>query len=330
MGTVSSNCRGEILNKKGFTYLISAIFLVAIIFALIVANDNHFFRDKQNTNNQRLIYMNDFVKGFNQDYERAIRIASFRTMIALEDHVASTGIFLNNTAESFKETVYNGTINGEPSVIMNNSAIKDYLSRVEQISSRLGMHIDVNVTNIKLSQSNPWLLDVEAETKISVNDSSNIAYWEYNKTFFVSVPIDNLRDPIYSVFTYNRLSNTVRKSNFTHLVGPFNNTDNLTLLIENGYYIPSNLSPNFIMRFENNLTPSNSGIESIVNINTISDQDITVYPDRIKVDYMYFNNLNGTKICNIDNVDDDLALVLTLNRTNLYEVNSLDYSLTCP
>lgn len=320
------------MNKKGFTYLISAIFLCAILFSVIVANDEYFFRDAQKIDSQRLVYMNDFVKGFNQDYERAIHIASFRTMVALEDHVASTGVFLNNTEESFKETVYNGTIEGKSSAIMNNSAIKDYIERVEDISSRLGITINITVLNIHLTQSDPWFIDVGAETKILINDSLNTAYWEYNKTFFVSVPTDNLRDPIYSIYTYNRLSNTIRKSNFTHLVGTNNNTDNLTSHIENGYYIESDKAPNFIMRFENNLTPNENGIESIVNINDISDQDIVVYPERIKVDYIYFNNLNYTKVCDFSPVNDtidDLEFILTQDRLELYEVDGLSYSTSC-
>jgi hypothetical protein len=312
--------------------MITAIVLASILFAVLIANEDHFFRDKQNINGQRLIYVNDFVQGFNQDCERAIHIASFRTMVALEDHVASTGTFLNNTEEAFKETVYNGTIEGKSSAIMNSSSIKEYLSRVEIISSRLGIEVNVTVTNIKLSQSSPWLLDVAADAEVKINDSSNIAYWAYNKTFFTQVPIANLRDPLYSVYTYNRLSNTIRQSNFTALVSPDNNTDNLTLHIEKGYYLASNLSPNFIMRFENNLTPNENGIESIVNINAISDQDITVYPDRIKVDYIYFNNLNSsnyTKICDIFNVPENLELVLTQDRISTYELNNLSYSLTC-
>jgi hypothetical protein len=317
------------LGKKGFTYLITSIFLGAIIFAVIVANDSHFFRDKQNIDSQRLIYVNDFVKGFNQDYERAISIASFRTMVALEDYVASTGTFLNDTESSFRETVYNGSIGGIPSSIMNNSAIKDYIAKVEEISSRLGMEINVTVNEIQLSQSSPWQLDVRATTEIKIVDSSDMAIWHYNKTFLSKVPIDNLRDPIYSVYTYNRLSNTIRKSNFTYLISPLNETDNLKLHIENGYYISSNKSPNFIMRFENNITPDLNGIESIVNINTISDQDIVVYPSRIKVDYIYFNDITAPKICNIQDIPQTYEFVLTSDRVDLYQVGNLTYSLSC-
>lgn len=319
------------MNKKGFVYLISSVFLVAVLFAIIISTDENFFRDKQSTNSQRIIYINDFVKGFNQDYERAVHIASFRTMIALEDHIASTGTFLNNTEESFKETFYNGTIKGEECQIMNDSAIKDYLSRAEQISSRLGISINITVINIHLSQSSPWMLDVESETEITIKDYSNTANWTYNKTFLVKVPIDNLRDPLYSVFTHNRLSNTIRKSNITYFVSPSNNTDNLSYHIEHGYYIVTNKAPNFIMRFENNFTPNENGIESIVNIQSISDQDLTVYPNRIKVDYIYFNYLNYSKICDFDFPEEleDFELVLTPDRASLYDVDQLDYSTTC-
>ena len=85
------------------------------------------------------------------------------------------------------------------------------------------------------------------------------------------------------------------------------------------------------MRFENNTNADPNGIESIVNLKTLSDQDIEVYTTRIKVDYIYFNNLGGSKICNVQNVPSDYNFVITSNRINLYQIDGLVHqSVGCP
>ena len=71
----------------------------------------------------------------------------------------------------------------------------------------------------------------------------------------------------------------------------------------------SSSAPSFIQRFTNDVSPSPQGIESVVNIIVISDQEVAVHPDRIKVDFIYFNNLDFEKVCVSD--FEDYYLILT-------------------
>jgi hypothetical protein len=319
---------GRQFGRKGFVYMIASVILVGILFSVILLRDDYSFTDKQMLEQRRIMVMNDFVKGFNQDMERAMQIASFRTMVALEDHVSTSGAYLDDTETRFRETAYYGTIEGNESTIMNESSLSDYLTRMRNISRRLGLNVTANITEIRLDQSDPWNLNVEADAEIEITDLTGLAYWTYNRTYQAKVPIYNLRDPLYSINTFNRLPNSIRASNFTYLVGAGNNTTNLVTHIETSYYLASNKSPNFIMRFENNFSSNANGIE---NIALLSDQDLDVYPDRIKVDYMYFNNISGTKVCNVQNVPATLKFVITTDRINMYNlsVGGLNYSLVC-
>ncbi|MGV8168782.1 MAG: hypothetical protein ACP5N3_01885 [Candidatus Nanoarchaeia archaeon] len=326
------------LNRKGFAYIMTAVFLAGLLFTVFYFENEYSYRDRQALHQKRIVFMNDFVKGFQQDIDRAVQIASVRALISLEDFVATNGEFLNSTEYYFKEAVQNGTIEGTPVELMNDSNLNSYLEKTRAITSEIGINMTANITNITLSQSNPWNVTVTLDILISITDAGNTAYWNYSLISISEVPIYNLRDPLYSHYTYNRLSNTIRPSNYSN---PFvnetnNDTANLIAHAEGGYYIESNLSPNFIMRFENNISPNEYGIESIVDLADLSDQDISVYLDRIKIDYIYFNNLyNDTqeyKVCNITNIPDNLYLIITTNRISKYNISNLGYlnGTACP
>ncbi len=310
------------MNKKGFIFIISAIIIVAILLLVFLTFDEYSFSDETVANHRRLAFANDFVEGFNQDLERAIRIATFRTLIALEEHVASKGNFLEDLEGSFAETVFNGTVNGEPVNIMENSSISEYIRRINIIGDRLGLQAKFEVNEIIMNQSSPWSVDVYVDSNVTVFDTADLASWSFSKIYFSEVPIDNLRDPLYSVFTQNRFYNSIRRFEDRTLSG--NSSDDLELLVSNSYYVESTSAPSFIQRFTNNYSASPYGIESVVNIIVISDQEIVVHPNRIKVDFIYFNNLDLDRVC-VDDFD-DYYLILPDDRLALYGFDDLPSS----
>lgn len=317
------------MNKKGFIYVISAGLIIAVMLIVFFSQQDFSFEDETSAELRRVTFADDFVKGFNQDFERVLSIATFRTLIALEEHIAVTGNFLNSTEDYFAETIYHGTIEGVPATIMVNSSISEYLSRVNIIGTRFGLEVEVIVEDILLSQSNPWHVDVVVLANVSIRDNSNIASWHFLEEYVSHVPIINLRDPLYAVFTQNRVYNSIRQSPINLTEGDVAN--NLNIFIEDSYYVESNYAPSFIQRFSNDTTPNGvAGIESVVNILKLSDQNIDIYPARIKVDYMYFNNINDTKICDFIELDDKYNLVLPDNRNSIYNLNDLNYSSICP
>ena len=321
------------MNRKGFIFVVSSILIVAILLLVFLSFDQYSYSDETVANQRRLTFADDFVKGFNQDLERAIRIASFRSLIALEEHIALSGQFLDDTEAQFAETVYNGTIGGVPANIMSNSSIVEYLSRINNIGNRFGLEVDVSVSDILLSQSDPWFVNVVVVANVSIYDTANRASWNFLEYYESEVPIDNLRDPLYAISTQNRFYNTIRQ--FPLTLGEGDHANNLKILLDNSFYVESEFAPNFIQRFSNDLTPNpESGIESLVNVLAISDQNVDVYPNRIKVDYIYFNPdldaLFVDRICSFDGVDDSYHLILPEDRIALYHALSLNPSFSCP
>jgi len=257
-------------DKGGFTYLLVTSLFVVVILAAFFTSSRYSFQDQESLQQIRIRAMNDFVKNLDIDIHRATYIAAFRTMLALEDHVTTTGQYLSDVNRSFRETFFYGTINGSESPIMLNSTFEDYLAKVRLLAQSTGVVLDMNVTDIRIVQSNPWSIDIHMMIEVNASDTKNTAAWHNNKEFVTTVPIDNLRDPVYSKNTFNRVPNTIRRSGNYTLVDDGNNTDNLIKHIGESYYIESPNAPNFIMRFEGNTNADVNGIESVVDIRDLS------------------------------------------------------------
>lgn len=318
------------LGKKGFAYLLTASILISIILIVYLSAYSYKHQDKQDAQSARIHLMNDFIKGFDQDISRATYITAFRTMIALEDSIATTGKFLNNTEESFRETFYYGTVNGSASEIMNESSFETYIAKVNSIANDMGFKNSINVTNITLTQNDPWHITVGMTALIVINDSNHLASWTFTKQYSTDVPIADLRDPLYSSFTDGKVPNTVREFNKSYFVSSTNDTTNLLEHLNDSDYYASVKAPDFLMRFENNYSPSPYGIESFVNINELNAQNLPVDQNAVKIDYIYFNNLATDKICDVQNIPSDYYFDVPSNRISTYDLNNLNYTTPCP
>ncbi len=319
-------------SRKGFTYVLVTTLMVAILLSIFFAASNYRYQDQELLQQIRIRSMNDFTKNLNNDIHRATYISAFRTLLALEDYVTTSGVYLTNINESFRETFYYGTINGTNSPIMANSTFYDYVSKVDAISSNTGMDLNINVSNINLVQSDPWNIDVYMALNITLIDNKHTASWNINKEYVTTVPIDNLRDPLYSKNTFNKVPNTIRRLNSTiNSSILFNDISLMTLQnhINSSYYIESSNAPTFIMRFEGKTTSDPYGIESIVDDRILLNPELTSYPKRIKVDYIYFNDLNVNKVC-INLTHNPLyPLILPRDRKTFYGLDNINET-ACP
>jgi hypothetical protein len=316
-------------NKKGMTYFIVSSLIVAVLIGIFFVSNKYKYTDETDLYTLRILSMNDFIKNFNSDVHRATYVSAFRTMIALEDHVTTNSQYLSNVNESFKETFYSGEINGTAIEIMENSSFRDYVNKINSLANSMGMVMNVSVYNIELSQSDPWSIDVHVFLTVNLTDSTRTVSWHTSKDFYTNIPIDNLRDPLYGVNTLNKIPNAIRKQNNTVLVS---GSDTSTLLdhINQSYYLASAEAPSFLKRFEGDTSADPNGIESVIYIQTLSDQKITVDTDAVKIDYIYFNNLPTDKVCEVEFIPSDYYFVIPSDRIVLYQIGGLNYSISCP
>ena len=324
----------KINNNKGFAYLLTVSFMVVVLLVVFLTLNKYQYQDRQDMYEQRIRLVDDFIHDFADDIHSATYITSFRTLLALEDHIAQNGEFLNDTEVLFAELASNGTLNGVNSSLLINSTLNNYLAKVNSVATLVGIHSNFSLVNITLYQSNPWDISVVLLLDIEINDTRGLASWSFRKSYITAVPIYDLRDPLYSHFTSNRVPNTIRYLDVPFLINTSDNdSTNLINHLNESYYLVSSDAPGFLQRFENNLSPSPYGIESVVNINILSDQDLEVFSNRTKIDYIYFNNISQSNLtCGFALIPSDLYTVLPLNRLSLYDLdilNTTEYSTSC-
>lgn len=314
------------LDKKAIFYMLTVIVFLGIMIIIMYTYQSYSIRDRQESIEIRIRSMNDFINDFNNDVHRSTRISATRALIALEDYISLSGEHFNDLDEfrdTFKETFYYGSINGTNHSLMEDSSFKDYENKVSANAKNTGMDFFINVSDITLEQDDPWNILVIIDAHIKLNDSSKLAYWDFNRSFITEVPIIGLRDPLYSINTFGRLQNTIRLTNTTDFVDG-TNTSGLLSHIQNGYYIESPSAPSFLMRFYNNLSSSPYGIESLVDIEELNDQGLAVDESSPVVDYKYFSGTYTADACGIQNMPEWFKLEVS-DLIN-YDLGGLNYT----
>ncbi len=312
-------------SKKGFMYTFIVILLIAVLFSIYASEKTKFIGNNKEVVVSRVMAMNDFLDDFDRDLDRAVFIATFRTFLALENHIVEQGSYLPNLESMFTEIIYNGTINGTSQSIMENASLEEYLNRVNQNANRRNMQTELSVSSINFTQETPWIVKVVITLEVNLTDASNSARWDFIQDYDTFVPIDNLFDPLYSVGTLGRLKNPISQFNTTDFVDNVTkDSSNLQLFQNQSYYKSSDKAPSFIMRFSGNFSDNPNGIESFVDLDLLQSQDIDIDTELSVVDYLYFGNTTTNLNCEIDTMPDWFKIDDA--HINDYEINQLNYT----
>jgi len=316
--------------KKGMLFTFVVLIALSIVFLIAFSQSKYSYLDKQQVIESRILTMNDFVKSFESDASRAAYISGFRSLIALEDYVAYNAEFVNDTDFYFKQIFYDGIVQEDNFSfdIMNQSTFKDYQMRVNIIANDVNLEFNSSVTDIRLRMFDPWTVEVTVDLFANLSDLQGLARWEFNRSVNAYIPILDLRDPLYSVNSLGKLPVTIRRSPYQSLVNDTddkNDTYNLQRHLNGSYYLNNTMAPNFLMRFENNLSPDQNGIESLVDLQVLADQGTFIGCNEFSVvDYLYFNETQTEVWCSIQNMVfmPDNWFVIDAAHSEVYQINN--------
>jgi len=293
-----------VTNKKGMYFTILTISFLVIFLFFFTTHTYRKLTDKMFVIESRVTSMDSFLHDVERDLERGLYISSFRAILSLQDYMTTKGEFFSNFSNSFKEAVVNGTINGTPVSLMfdstTDSRIVGWIDNIKRQAHKLNLNLNISILNFTLYQSDPWRIKIGINVSIILNDSTQIAEWRKQSYIETFIHIEGLEDPLYIVNGLGRYSNLINRTpyenNFTHFNGSEWNVSNLIEHFENSLYLDNPSAPSFLMRFENNLDPSPNGIESIVNLQELSNrftpEELTIYYDKSVVDYIYWSSQN--------------------------------------
>jgi len=306
------------LNKKGIFFTFAAIALSVIILLSFNTYNEYRLFDKMGVIEIRINTMNNFIKDLENDMDKAIFIIGFRSLLSIEEYMMDNDDFLDNLGTTlngaFDEAFRLGTINSVNMMLMEDNTFVDWIERIDNISNKTDMTLDFVINSVSISQSNPWIVDVTVNLDINVNDKKSTASWVIdNKDYTTKINItseigDNHRfvDPLYLIFNDGLANNSIRQTT----VPDFSSISNLQehvdgripLGVSGSYYITNSDAPSYLNRFEEGtiFTASANGIESLVDVETVSGLGLGHPSGKTAVDHLYFDSTSSTLNCNID------------------------------
>lgn len=276
-------------DKRGMFFTFITIALLSIfIFSFTVYK---YRVEKMSSIEVRVSTMDSFLNSFERDADRAAYITTYRAFIALCNYIAFHGQFLTDVDKDFSEAFFNGTVDGVESELLMASTFPEWQASMIGEAYKLNINLTFYETNATLSQVDPWHIAVNLTLNFSLEDKAKVASWNKYESLLVLVDIEGLEDPLYIINTGGVTTNLI---NITPYEGNYvvdSDVSNLADHSENSLYAANENAPSYLMRMEGSIGPSVYGIESMVNVQELSElgnPNVPVYQDRSCIDYLYF------------------------------------------
>jgi hypothetical protein len=278
-----------IKNKKGIFFTVLALLIISLfLLSYTLYTGVH----ERKTAQKRVETMNNFLLSLEQDLERQIFTSGFRVILIFEQRISQTGDYINENdfnelfSEVFLEGEFYDESTPEMDILMAGATFDDILALMQSKGNKLNLDIDMTNQAISADQDDPWHVKVQFNTNFQMKDKAGLAEWNKNLQIISYIPITHFNDPIYTVNTNRKLTNKITETTFTDFPNDF---------IEHAqasYYIVStNEAPSFLQRLTGNIdSTSSNGIESIVNLQTLSSTGIPISQDKTAVDHDYFSD----------------------------------------
>ena len=282
-------------SRRGFFFSVIAIYLVGALLLSASIKEYSGITSRGEVEKARVLSMNEFLKDVESDLERGIYISGYRAIIGIEEYILKNGEYIQDSNAAFRSAFLNGSVGNYSPEILKGSTFPDWEERISEKAAELNMQLKISNEEVEVMQDDPWNVKVIINLTITLSDTSGIASWNLTKQINSSIPIQDMEDPLFIVNSYGRVSRTIREAHSYSFVSG-NSTLGLIEHLNQGYYIQSGTAPSFLMRLEGNLTSSEYGIESLVNISQLAAQGTLPRTASI-VDYIYFGNRTTSDIC---------------------------------
>ena len=276
---------------KGIFYSAITILFVApiLVVAFVYVNslDTYSKIDTSKTVGDKVA---SYSKSVNSDLPRAMKIISRRSIDTNLNYIDLTGVPLDNAEARISETIHNGTVFGN-STVVNNFTITNWANSITAKGSSYGFATNVSVIGVNITPLDSY--HVLVHTVVSVNVTDVTSSTNLYRIYSVGIPIsiEGLLDPLYTLNTNGLLKRVIQSPNIT--VYGVANFDNAVFY---EYYMPSIAGPSFLDRMEGRLSSKYAvqgiGLESVVYLPELQAAGLTIKSGQNTFDYLYFSNLS--------------------------------------
>ncbi len=288
MNTIQNTPR--IVNRKGVFFMATTIVIITLILTSYTLYSN--FQERKAIQ-KRIGTMNNFINSINQDLERKLFIAGFRSIFTFENRIIETGSYIPDVNASFQELFFNGTFNNQPQPIMLGATFADIASDIKSLGHKIAINVTIANPKVNIDQTDPWHVRITLIGNFTIRDENNLSSWNTILSTTGIIPVYYFDDPVYTINTGSLIVTKINQTSYSSF-----NSASLLDHTTKKYYKESTQAPSFLDRFEGNLnTNSPYGIESLVDIQVIQSKSLSVQQKSI-VDYIYFSSSNPT-FCHI-------------------------------
>jgi hypothetical protein len=317
----------EIIKMKLKTQKKAQIFTliaIAILFLFFVTYELYTILNERQAVRIRIRTMDAFLFSLEQDIERQLYTSGFRIIFLAEDHIASTGTYIENFTELFNEAIHNGTIYGEyenKSDILEGVNISAIQESIQERATKINVEVNFSKVDVRIGQEDPWHIIVYFNATLNLTDKTDLASWYKNETVKSYISIENFEDPLYLLNTNGLVSRKIFKTPYEGKYVAGSNITNLSLHVTNKYYAENPKAPSFIMRLEGRDEEDENGIESFVYLPDLSAQGIQT-KEKTCIDYIYFSTSSPDSY-KVEGMPSWFRI--DGNHTDKYQVSNLTY-----
>ncbi|MBU0979257.1 MAG: hypothetical protein KJ709_00490 [Nanoarchaeota archaeon] len=308
------------VGRRGVIFTFISITVLFFTITFIYNTSQYRLRDNIFLAESRIIALDRFISDTESDLERALYIAAFRTLLAMNPQDAADD-YITDIDDKFHEMMIYGNLDGQPRALINDSNILLWTEKMEAQGSKLSILFSLTPLNIDVHMVSPWDVEVELDSTLEVEDIGGAAKWVRNITTRTKVNIINFPDPVYG--HGGAQPNIIKESVYT-IEEIRTNDDKLKEHWESQRYLPCPGAPDYIQRLGGQLGgKSEYGIESLAfPSNYLPGPDIK---NKSMVDHIYWSSANPIH-CPVDvipslRMDNTEITVGVVGRWDFYDVN---------
>ncbi|MFH0961878.1 MAG: hypothetical protein V1820_04305 [archaeon] len=293
--------------RKGLVYTTIAMIVFSII-VLAAVNQGLYLNagEKRAISQISSDSIRSFVSTVERDYDKALDVASRRAIVVAVNY-AMNATPMQDAETDLEELIMNGTLYGNPAVLMENSTISYWLSKMQEAGERAGLVVGLGFVDFSVDEANSF--EISVVTTISLNVSSPAAETSVTRTLAknFTVSLENFTDPYYSVRNSGLVTRVIRRSpypsypaflvNGSYAVGTARglskfvsssagagalpNKSGTVLVVSNGAVINSTLAPQFagIIAEVNGTTLASAYVTGASNATLLIPNETYVYLD---------------------------------------------------
>lgn len=205
---------GLMSGRKGVFYTAFAILVLALLYLILTIPLG--FRGLQRPGqNLRVDEQYYFLQSVKDDFKRSNYISSRRALAAASNYMLTASSSLNDSSSGIRELLYNGTIVGNESLLMENSTITGWADKIETIAERSDFNLSLSLTSLTFDQSSSHFYS-NLSYHFLIQDPRSQSSFSGNESLETGVSYDELVDALNYLRSNGEYSSAYNFCNFSH------------------------------------------------------------------------------------------------------------------